>query len=117
MPGGLTPPRVPRDTCRAWVVSEVDMSRGLTPVGSADPVGTGEARREQAHQQRRREADDVQVVALDSLDERGAATLDRVRARAVSPLAGAEIGADVARAERAERHPRDGVLDDLDAIS
>ena len=35
----------------------------------------------------RREADDVQVVAFDPLDERGAAALDRVPARAPLPLA------------------------------
>ena len=47
----------------------------------------GEAVREQSHEQRGRQADDVQVVALDPLDEGGAEALDRVAAGAALPLA------------------------------
>jgi hypothetical protein len=53
---------------------------------SAGPVDAGEAAGEQPNKERRREADDVQVVALDALDEGGARALDRVSAGPSLPL-------------------------------
>ena len=53
------------------------------------PYVPGEALGEQADEQRRRQADDVEVVALDPLDEARAEALDRVRAGASLPLAAA----------------------------
>ena len=65
------------------------------------------------HEQRRRQADDVQVVALDPLDERRAATLDRIAAGASLPLPERDVGREVARRELAERDGRRLVLDEL----
>ena len=60
---------------------------------SAEAVDAGETLGEQPDEQRGREADDVQVVALDPLDERGAEALDRVGAGAALPLAGSRRSA------------------------
>ena len=53
--------------------------------------------RPQAEQGPDRQADDVEVVALDALDERAAAALDRVAAGALLPLAAAQVPLDRAR--------------------
>ena len=45
----------------------------------------------------RREADDVQVVAVDPLDEAAAETLDRVAAGAALPLAARDVALELAR--------------------
>src|SRR5581483_7959252 len=58
-----------------------------------------------------RQADHVEVVAVDPLDERGADALDRIGAGAALPLAGRDVGRDVARVERPEHDARDLVLD------
>ena len=70
---------------------------------SAEAVDAGETLGQQAHEQRGREADDVEVVALDPLDEAAPTALDRVAAGAALPLAVAEVVREVARVERAER--------------
>jgi hypothetical protein len=46
----------------------------------AKAVDAGKALREQADQERCRQPDEVQVVAFDPLDERGAQALDRIAA-------------------------------------
>ena len=71
-------------------------------VPSAEAVGAREALREDADEQRGRQADDVQVVALDPLDERGAAALDRVAAGASLPLAERQVRGEVARRQGPE---------------
>ena len=63
----------------------------------AEAVRAREALGEQAHEQGAREADDVQVVAVDPLDEAGAEALDRVRAGAALPLARSRRTRRVAR--------------------
>src|SRR5919108_3299169 len=80
---------------------------------SADAVGAREAGREEADEERRREADDVQVVAFDALHEGGAAARDRVGARAVAPLARRDVAGHVAGREFTERDAGLLVLDDL----
>ena len=52
------------------------------------------------------QADDVEVVALDPLDESGALPLDRVAARASLPLPARHVPGDVARRQLAERDAR-----------
>src|SRR5919108_2334170 len=52
----------------------------------AHAVGAGEAVGEEAHEERGGEADDVEIVAVDALDEGGAAALDRIAAGAALPL-------------------------------
>ena len=79
-------------------------SRSRRRRGSARPA---------AHEQAAGQADDVQVVALDALDERGAAALDRVAARAALPLARCDVRGEVARRQRTERDERRRRLDDL----
>ena len=44
-----------------------------------------------------RQADDVEVVALDPRDERRAGALDRVAARAALPLAGGDVPVELRR--------------------
>ena len=80
------------------------------PVRPRKPLG------EQADEQRAGQTDDVQVVALDPLDEAAAEPLDRVGAGAALPLAAARRRRRC-RAASASRK-RDGgrvVLDDLPA--
>src|SRR5437016_6145546 len=54
-----------------------------------------------------RQPDDVQVVALDPLDEHATAPLDRVAAGAAAPLAGPQIPVHGGLVERVKRDPRD----------
>src|SRR5262249_61401649 len=68
----------------------------------ADPVQPGEPFGEQPDEQRGRESDDVQVVAVDPFDQTGAETLDRVGTRASLPLAGGDVRSDVAGGQRPE---------------
>src|SRR5689334_11144460 len=63
--------------------------------------------RPETEQRAHREADDVEVVAVDALDQRAAAALDRVAAGALFPLAALEIPLDHAVVERPERDLRD----------
>ena len=58
--------------------------------------------RPQVQQPRQRQADDVEVVALDPRDERRAAALDGVAAGAALPLAGGDVPVERGRVERAE---------------
>src|SRR5947209_12218798 len=74
--------------------------------GSAEAVRAGEPRREQADEKGRGEADDVQVVAFDALDEARAEPLDRIRARTAFPLARREVVGEVARRQLPERDAR-----------
>jgi hypothetical protein len=53
-------------------------------------------------EQRAGQPDDVEVVAVDAAHERGAAALDRVRARASLPLARLDVCREVARRQLAE---------------
>src|SRR5262245_19772050 len=80
--------------------------RSARTARSAVAVYARQAPGEEPDEQRRGEPDDVQVVALDPLDERGAEALDRVRPRPTLPLAARHVPLDVARAERPERHER-----------
>src|SRR3954470_3775443 len=79
------------------------------PRGPSHPSArvAGDEVRPQVEQRPRRQPDDVEVVALDALDERAAATLDRVAARALLPLAALEVPLDRAVVERAEGDLRD----------
>src|SRR4051794_4867173 len=81
-----------------------------------EAVEPGEPLREQADEERRWQPDDVQVVAVDRLDERGAAALDRVAAGASLPLRLRHVVRDVARVERAERDPRHRVVELLPRV-
>src|SRR3954452_3436954 len=63
--------------------------------------------RPQLQQRPDRQPDDVEVVALDALDQRAAAPLDRVAAGALRPLAAAEVPLYRRLVERAERDLRD----------
>ena len=75
---------------------------GFRPLGSlAEAVGAREALREQPHEQSPGQADDVQVVALDPLDEARAEALDRVPAGATLPLAAREVVRDARAASSA----------------
>src|SRR4051812_10982020 len=56
--------------------------------------------RGEAEQLRDGEPDDVPEVAVDGLDERGAAALDRVRPRAPLPLAGGDVPVDLVGLEQ-----------------
>src|SRR5262252_4743976 len=72
----------------------------------AEPVDTWESRREKTDEERPRQSDDVQEVALDPLDETRPETLDRVTARAPLPLPRCDVVTELARRELAERHER-----------
>ena len=67
---------------------------GTVPV-QPKPYVPGEAFREQSHEQRAGQADDVQVVAPDPGDEVRSQALDRVRAGASLPLSRSEVRANV----------------------
>ena len=74
-----------------------DLARGLRAVGSSP--GRGRAGR------REREADDVEVVALDARDEHGAGALDGVAAGAALPLAGGDVPVEQWRGSRGGSGP------------
>ena len=57
------------------------------------------------------EADDVEVVALDALDQARAQALDRIAARSSLPLAAADVVGQVPRGQRPERDRRHLVLE------
>ena len=91
----------------------VAAANGTGPVSApslAHACNAGQARAApgEIQQQRHRQADHVPVVALDALDERGAAALDRVAAGALPPFAARQVPVDsrVGRASR-KRHRRD----------
>src|SRR5215475_15151728 len=63
----------------------------------AKAVGAREALREQIDEDRRREADHVQVIAFDPLHERGTDALDRVAACAPAPLLGRDVETELTR--------------------
>ena len=73
-------------------------------LGSAAVVGVREALGEEADEQGGREADDVQVVALDPFDEQGAEALDGVGAGASLPLSHLGVAVDLVGTERPEGH-------------
>src|SRR4051812_23018073 len=99
------PPKPPR-------LSKSPIKRAsLVQGGSTEAVRTGEALREQPHEERGRQAHHVQVVTLDATDERGAAALDRIAAGAPLPLAERDIDAELPRGQFAELHPGRLVLD------
>src|SRR5262249_34969111 len=75
----------------------------------AIPVRTREAAGEQIDKDRGREADHVQVVALDPLDERGPEALDRIAAGTIAPLLAHDVEAELPRGQRPERHAGDCV--------
>src|SRR5450759_5236322 len=64
---------------------------------------------ERRQQGRHRQADDVEVVAVDTLDERRPDSLDSVGAGALAPLAAGDVARDVPGAERPKGDARDGV--------
>src|SRR5690348_2776543 len=80
---------------------------------SAEAVEAREALREQAHEDGRGQPDDVQVVALDALDERRTPPLDGIAAGAALPLAAREVPREVAGRQRPEGDERRRVLDVL----
>src|ERR671911_1852309 len=81
----------------------------------AEAVGPGEALGEHADEQRGRKPDDVQVIALDPLDERAAPPLDRVGARPSLPLSVREMARELPRRQLPEGDVRRLVLDHLPA--
>src|SRR6266576_3876264 len=95
---------------------------------SKSPIGTFESRSTEAvdpgktlgkepDEQRCRQSDHIQVVALDGADESRAAPLDRVPARPSLPLAGRDIRAQLSRRQLAKRHPGRLVFDVFPARS
>src|SRR3954452_23124125 len=80
------------------------------PVGAPGPPAASCRERQQVRpeleQRPDREPDDVEVVALDPLDERAAAALDGVAAGALLPLAAAQVPVEHRLVERAERDAR-----------
>src|SRR4051794_28357574 len=68
------------------------------------PIGVlvGEQLRHEVDQPLQRQADDVEVVALDALDEHGAGALDGVAAGAALPFAGAHVPVQQRGVRRAE---------------
>ena len=58
---------------------------------------------EDGDEERARKPDDVEVVALDALDEAAAEALDRVRAGAPLPLAARDVRGDELRREQRGR--------------
>src|SRR5262249_47203051 len=62
-------------------------------------------------EERSRQADDVEVIALDLFYEACSAALDGVAAGAVSPFAELDVGGDLAVVPGAERDVRDRVAD------
>src|SRR5580765_3530078 len=101
------PPKPPR-------LSKSPIERSSLVEGrSAEAVDAGEALREQPHEQRGRQAHDVEVVTLDATDERSTPALDRIAAGAPLPLPERDIGAELPRGQLSELHPGRLVLDVL----
>src|SRR4029079_16990943 len=65
-----------------------------------------EALDKQPDKERRWEADDVQVVALDPLDQGTTQALDRIAARSSLPLAAPDVVGQVTCGQRSKRHLR-----------
>src|SRR5688572_7075069 len=105
----------PTATIATFLTSRVSVAMRTWSTPSAEAVRAREALREEADEQRRRQADDVQVVALDLLDEGGAAALDRIPAGASLPLAVRQVVGELTRRELPEGDARGVVLDDLPA--
>src|SRR5262245_10491967 len=74
--------------------------------GLADAVGARKALRQETDQERGWEADDVQIVALDALDQGRAEPLDRIPARAALPLTAAHVVSQVPGRQHPERDHR-----------
>src|SRR5688500_10706783 len=87
------------------------------PRGLALPeaVGAREALGEDPDEQRSRQTDDVQIITVDLLDERGAAALDRVAAGTSLPLAVRHVVRELPRRQLAEADAGRVVLEDLPA--
>src|SRR5947208_16853407 len=79
--------------------------------GLAKAVRSGEALREEADEAGGGEADDVEVVPFDPIDERRAEALNRVPARPTLPLPGRDVSRHVPRCPRTKADARHGVLD------
>src|SRR5512132_2247873 len=75
----------------------------------AKAIDTGKTLRKQADEKRRRQPDDVQVVAVDPLDERRAEALDRIATRTLPPLFADDVKAELARRQCPKRDARHGV--------
>src|SRR3954463_4845775 len=114
------PLKLSRNPIGAGDLTEVPLPRLVRAAphrsGSPESVHAGEALGEEPDEQGGGQADDVQVVALDPLDEGGAAALDGVAARAALPFEGRLVGRQVSRRERPERHRRVLGLDHLPAL-
>jgi len=79
--------------------------------GLAKAVRSGEALREEADEAGGGEADDVEVVPFDPIDERRAEALNRVPARPTLTLPGRDVSRHVPRCQRTKADARHGVLD------
>src|SRR5206468_928152 len=66
----------------------------------AEPVDPGEALGEEPDEERHRQADDVEVVAVDPAHEPGAPALDRIPARSFLPFACPDVDAELTRPVR-----------------
>src|SRR4051794_40485233 len=84
--------------------------RGLS---LSEAVDAGEPLGKEAHEERPGEADDIEIVAFDAVDERTAAALNRVSACAALPLAGCDVRSELARRQLAEGDPRGDGGDDF----
>src|SRR5579862_2373656 len=92
---------------RAYAPAQVrERRQTFEPSLLAEAVRAGEAGCEQPDEQRHRQADDVEVVALDPLDERRATALDCIAAGSALPLPARDVPRDVARCQLAERDER-----------
>src|SRR6202035_3277423 len=93
------PPKPPR-------LSKSPMGRSsLDHNGSTEPVDPGESLREQSDQKRGGQPDDVQIIAFDAADERGAPALDRIAPGAPLPLPDGDVRTELARGQFSESHP------------
>src|SRR5437868_3849863 len=96
-------------TSNAWIgrpCEEWPSTTAASAIALTKAVQPREALGEERDERRRGETDDVEVVALDALDERGAAPLNRVPAGAAFPLARRELPREVARAQGTEGDER-----------
>src|SRR2546430_1971385 len=77
-------------------------SSGRIGRSSGSPGVAGRLPPEQVQQRRGGQPDDVEVVARDAPDQRGAAALDGVAAGPLAPLSGGQIPLDLGGGERPE---------------
>ena len=95
-----------RSSTRVSVRDRVPGSDPRTRLDQPKPYVPAKRFVRSSDKERRRKPHDVQVVALDPLDERAAQPLDRIGARALAPLLGADVTGDVPGRQGPERDAR-----------